>query len=199
MRIVLASGNRGKLREFAALLAPLGFDVVPQSELGIETPPETGTTFVDNALLKARYASRAAQLPAIADDSGIEVDALDGRPGIYSARYAGEHADDEANLRKLLEELKDTSDNARTARYRCSIVFVGNADDPSPVIADGVWEGRILTEPRGTGGFGYDPIFLPLNTLQSVAEMPAADKNQVSHRAKALRALVEQLARRNDP
>jgi XTP/dITP diphosphohydrolase len=192
-RIVLASGNRGKLRELNALLAPLGIDVVAQSELGIDSPPETGETFLDNALLKARYASNAAKLPALADDSGIEVDALDGRPGVYSARYAGENASDLENLRKMLIELQGVELERRTARYQCVIAFVRSADDAEPLIARGTWEGRVLTVPRGTQGFGYDPIFLPSGFDQTAAELAPDQKNQISHRGQALRALIEQL------
>jgi XTP/dITP diphosphohydrolase len=148
---------------------------------------------VENALLKARYASRLARLPALADDSGIEVDALGGRPGVYSARYAGEGASDLQNLQKLLAELQDVGDERRTARYQCVIALVRNADDPAPLIAEGAWEGRILTAPRGSGGFGYDPIFLPAGLQQTAAELSPQDKNAVSHRGKALKALAAKL------
>ncbi len=190
MKIVLATGNPGKLREFGELLRPLGLATVPQTAFGVTTPPETGTTFRENALLKARFAARATGLPSLADDSGIEVDALQGRPGVYSARYAGEGADDAANLRKLLSELSDVPDDARGARYRCVIAFVRDADDPEPLIAEGVWEGRIALAPRGGGGFGYDPIFLPRGSAHTAAEFSEEEKNAVSHRAQALRALV---------
>lgn len=193
MKIVLASGNAGKLRELAAILAPLGHEVLPQSSFGIETPPETGTTFLENALLKARHAASGSGLPALADDSGIEVDALGGRPGVYSARYAGERATDLANLEKLLEELRGTSPEKRTARYRCVIVLARSASDAHPLIALGTWEGRILIAPRGTGGFGYDPIFQPAGLTVTAAELSAGEKNSRSHRGQALRALVEQL------
>jgi len=192
-RLVLASSNAGKLRELSALLAPLGHELVPQSALGFDSPPETGTTFVENALLKARHASRLAHLPALADDSGIEVDALGGRPGVYSARYAGEGASDTQNLQKLLAELQGVSDERRTARYQCVIALVRKADDPAPLIAEGAWEGRILQAPRGSHGFGYDPIFLPAGLQLTAAELSAHDKNAVSHRGKALKALVAQL------
>ncbi len=191
--IVLASGNAGKLRELTALLAPLGLELTPQNAFGLETPPETGTTFVDNALLKARFASRHAGLPALADDSGIEVDALGGRPGVYSARYAGEGATDSQNLQKLLEELRGPATGRRTARYQCVIVLVRDADDPRPVIARGAWEGLIIDAPRGSGGFGYDPIFVPAGFEQTAAELTAQEKNAISHRGKALRALIEEL------
>lgn len=194
MQVVLASANPGKLRELAALLGPLGFELKTQAELGVASPPETGTTFLENALLKARHAARITGLPALADDSGIEVDALGGRPGVHSARYAGESASDLDNLIKLLEELRDVPPEKRTARYQCVIVLVRTADDPQPVVATGTWEGTILSVPRGTGGFGYDPIFLPAGMNRSAAELSAEEKNAVSHRAQALRRLVAQLA-----
>lgn len=194
MQVVLASANPGKLRELAALLGPLGFELKTQAELGVASPPETGATFLENALLKARHAARITGLPALADDSGIEVDALGGRPGVHSARYAGESASDLDNLIKLLEELRDVPPEKRTARYQCVIVLVRTADDPQPVVATGTWEGTILSVPRGTGGFGYDPIFLPAGMNRSAAELSAEEKNAVSHRAQALRRLVAQLA-----
>jgi XTP/dITP diphosphohydrolase len=193
VKIVLASGNAGKLRELAAILGPLGHELVAQSSLGIETPPETGTTFVENALLKARYAAGKSGLPALADDSGIEVDALGGRPGVYSARYAGEGASDLQNLEKMLAELRDVPFERRTARYQCVIVLARGADDPSPLIAQGNWEGRILDAARGTGGFGYDPIFQPADLPISAAELTPSEKNARSHRGQALRALADQL------
>ena len=195
MRIVLASGNRGKLKELDALLVPLGHEVIAQSELGIDSPPETGSTFLENALLKARHAAQASGLPALADDSGLEVDALDGRPGVHSARYAGETATDIENLRKLLVELTGVATDLRTARYQCAIAFVRSADDADPIVTYGTWEGRILTMPRGTGGFGYDPVFVPAGVDQSVAELDAAQKNQLSHRGQALQALIDRLDR----
>ena len=193
MKAVLASSNAGKLRELAAILAPFGYELVTQSSLGIDTPPETGVTFAENSLLKARHAAKLSGLPALADDSGIEVDALDGRPGVYSARYAGEHATDQTNLEKMLDELRGVPDERRTARYQCVIAFVRTADDPSPLLAHGTWEGRVLTQPRGTGGFGYDPIFQPTGLDLTAAELPAQEKNQRSHRGEALRALVRLL------
>ena len=192
-RILLASSNPGKLRELAAILAPLGHELVPQSALGLQTPPESGATFVANALLKARHASGLSRLPALADDSGIEVDALGGRPGVYSARYAGEHATDRENLEKMLEELTDVEPARRTARYQCVIALVRSADDANPILAEGTWQGRILTTLRGTGGFGYDPIFQPAGLDVTAAEMPPAEKNKRSHRAQALRALAAKL------
>lgn len=161
MKVVLASANAGKLRELDALLEPLGWELLLQRELGIESPPETGSTFVENALIKARHAARAARLPALADDSGIEVDALGGAPGVWSARYAGEDATDLENLAKLLEALQGVAPERRTARYRCVIAYVASAADPHPILGEGSWEGRIATAPRGSGGFGYDPIFIP--------------------------------------
>jgi XTP/dITP diphosphohydrolase len=193
VKIVLASGNAGKLRELAAMLAPLGHELLLQSAFGIETPPETGATFVENALLKARYAAGNTSLPALADDSGIEVDALDGRPGVYSARYAGDGATDQQNLEKMLDELQGVPPAERTARYRCVIVLARSANDADPLIAQGTWEGRVLTAPRGSGGFGYDPIFQPEDLPVSAAELPAAEKNARSHRGQALRDLTEKL------
>jgi XTP/dITP diphosphohydrolase len=190
MKAVLASSNAGKLRELAEILAPLGYELIAQTALGIDTPPETGTTFAENALLKARHAARVSGLPALADDSGIEVDALGGRPGVYSARYAGEHATDAANLQKMLDELRGVAPEQRSARYQCVIAFANTADDPAPLIAHGTWEGRVLTQPRGTGGFGYDPIFQPEGLDLTAAELSAAEKNARSHRGKALRALA---------
>ncbi len=199
MRVVLASSNGGKLRELAALLAPLGFEVIPQNTLGVETPPETGKTFADNALLKARHAAAATHLPALADDSGIEVDALGGRPGIYSARYAGEGAGDEDNLRKMLSELRDVPSEKRTARYQCVIAFVSTSADPKPLLASGTWDGSLISEPRGLGGFGYDPIFIPHGFDRTAAELDPVEKNALSHRGQALRALVTQLQARGRP
>lgn len=163
---------------------------MPQSAFGIEPPPETGTTFAENALLKARYAARVCGLPALADDSGIEVDALGGRPGVHSARYAGEQATDQQNLEKMLSELRGVEPAGRTARYQCVIALVRRADDPAPLVAYGKWEGRVLTAPRGTGGFGYDPIFQPTGLELTAAELPVEEKNQLSHRAQALSALA---------
>jgi XTP/dITP diphosphohydrolase len=194
--VVLASGNVGKLREMSALLGPLGFDLSTQSSLGVGSPPETGTTFLENALLKARHAAAQTGLPAISDDSGIEVDAIGGRPGVYSARFAGDDASDQANLQKLLTELHDVPPEFRQARYRCVIVFVRGPDDSDPIVAHGTWEGRITTEARGDGGFGYDPIFLPAGLHSTAAQLSADEKNQISHRAQALRALVAELAER---
>jgi XTP/dITP diphosphohydrolase len=192
-RAVLASANPGKLRELTALLAPLSLQLVPQGELGIETPPETGATFLENALLKARHAAGCARLPALADDSGLEVAALGGRPGVRSARFAGEGASDTRNLQQLLAELQGVPPGARQACYRCVIVWVRDAADPSPLIARGSWRGHIAAAPRGHGGFGYDPLFVPEGAECTAAQLPAAAKNAVSHRGQALRALVAML------
>jgi XTP/dITP diphosphohydrolase len=198
-RVVLASGNAGKLREFSELLGPSGFELVRQSEFGVTPPPETGTTFLENALIKARNAAQLSGLPAIADDSGIEVDALGGAPGVFSARFAGEDASDEANLAKLLAALEGLPPEKRTARYRCVIVFVDSALDARPLVGEGAWEGRIIPARRGTGGFGYDPSFVPVGETRTVAEMPAAEKNLQSHRGQAMRAFLAQLGRRSAP
>jgi len=196
-RVVLASSNAGKLREMSALLAPLGLELVNQKALGIDSVEETGTTFIENALLKARHAAGKANLPAIADDSGIEVDALEGRPGVYSARFAGENATDEDNLRKVLTEMHDVPAEFRQARYHCVIVFVRDASDRDPIVAHGTWEGQLGTQPRGTGGFGYDPIFIPAGMHNTAAQLAPEQKNSVSHRAQALRALVAELRGRH--
>jgi XTP/dITP diphosphohydrolase len=189
-RVVLASGNAGKLREMQALLAGAGFEVLPQSAFGIAPPPEDGADFVANALLKARHASRLSGLPAIADDSGLEVDALGGRPGIHSARYAGPGCSDRDNVERLLRELAEVPAGARAARFRCATVFVRSADDPAPLVAEGSWEGAVGFERRGSGGFGYDPVFVVAGGARTAAEMPDAEKNRVSHRARALAALL---------
>ena len=195
MRVVLATGNPGKLQELRAMLEPLAIEVVPLSQFTRDAVPETGLTFVENAIIKARHAAQLAQLPAIADDSGLEVDALQVAPGIYSARYAGEHASDDDNLRKLLATLAGRKASERTARYCCALVYMRWEHDPFPLISQASWEGRITDAPRGSGGFGYDPIFeLPQRAI-TVAELPAAEKNQLSHRGQALRGLVAQLTR----
>ncbi|MDH3281176.1 MAG: RdgB/HAM1 family non-canonical purine NTP pyrophosphatase [Gammaproteobacteria bacterium] len=191
--IVLASSNPGKLREINQILAPLKLTVVPQSDFNVPDAEETGMTFVENALLKARNAAHHTGLPAIADDSGIEVDYLNGAPGIYSARYAGKDASDEQNLQKLLANLKGIPDPERTARFQCLMVYLRHEFDPTPVVCQGTWEGQILAAPRGENGFGYDPVFLVPTHNCSSAELPAAEKNKLSHRGKALRKLVEEL------
>jgi XTP/dITP diphosphohydrolase len=191
--VVLASSNAGKLRELAAVLAPLDLELLAQGSLGIRAPEETGATFLDNALLKARYAAQRASLPALADDSGLEVDALGGRPGVWSARFAGAAASDAENLAHLMHELAAAPGQARTARYQCVIVFVRHADDAAPLVARGTWEGSITDAPRGSGGFGYDPVFVPLGGACTAAELAPADKNLVSHRGQAVRALIAML------
>lgn len=192
-RIVLASNNRGKIREFNELLTDLEIEVHPQGEFGVPEVEETGLTFVENAILKARHASLHTGLPAIADDSGIEVDALNGAPGIYSARYAGAGAGDAANVEKLLEALQEVPEAERTARFQCLLVYMRHGSDPTPIICQGTWEGRILFEPVGENGFGYDPVFHVPTHLCSAAELPADVKNALSHRGQALRQLVSRL------
>ena len=192
-RLVLATGNAGKLREMRAILAPWGVDVRPQSEFTRAAAEETGLSFVENALLKARFAAEVSGLPAIADDSGLEVDALHGAPGIYSARYAGPGADDAANNDRLLRDLETVPDAERTARYRCAMVYLRWAVDPAPLVCQASWEGRIGRLPRGRGGFGYDPLFLVDDGLRTAAELDPGHKNEVSHRGRALRALVAEL------
>lgn len=189
-KILLASNNPGKVREIQAILAEHDMEVVPQSAFAIPEAAETGQTFVENAILKARHAARLSGLPAIADDSGLEVDALGGAPGVFSARYAGEEASDADNNARLLRELQDVPDEKRTARFRCVMVFLRHEHDPSPIIGQGVWEGVILNEARGTGGFGYDPLFLVPEKGRASAELSAEEKNRLSHRGKALRDLA---------
>lgn len=191
--LVLATGNRGKARELQALLGP-GFELLLQSDLGIEAVEETGVSFEENALLKARNAAAATGLPALADDSGLEVDALGGAPGVWSARYAGPAASDAENIDRLLRELDAVPDARRTARFRCVLVWLRSADDPAPLIATGTWEGRIARVPRGTFGFGYDPVFIDLETGLTAAELSPERKNDVGHRGQALRDLARQLA-----
>jgi XTP/dITP diphosphohydrolase len=193
-RVVLASANPGKQREFAALLRNFQLELVLQTTLEIAGAAETGATFEANALLKARHAARASGLPALADDSGLEVDALDGRPGVYSARYAGESASDADNNAKLLAELSAVPTPARTARYRCVLALVRAADDPAPVLAHGLWEGIIASEPAGTNGFGYDPLFIPRGMTLHAAQLRATLKNRLSHRGQASAELVRRLA-----
>ena len=192
-KIVLASNNAGKAREITEILKAYGISVVPQSDFGVPEIPETGLTFVENALLKARNACHHTGLPAIADDSGIEIDALQGRPGIYSARYSGEGATDEANLQKALTELKDVPEAQRGARFQCLMVLLEHENDPTPIICQGSWEGRILTEPQGQNGFGYDPIFYVPEHQCSSAQLTPDQKNALSHRGKALKILAEKI------
>ena len=189
-RIVLATGNAGKLREMRAILAGHDLVVIAQSEFGITPPVEDGDSFVANALIKARHAAAIAGLPAIADDSGLEVDALGGRPGLHTARYAGPLADDRANNDKLLAELAGLPAPKRAARYRCAMAFVRDAGDAAPVVAEASWSGRIGFERRGAGGFGYDPLFIVEGDSRTAAEMPEAEKNRVSHRGQALVVLA---------
>lgn len=191
-RIVLASGNAGKVREINKLFAGVGIEVLPQSEFNVPDVAETGTTFVENAIIKARHAAECTGLPAISDDSGIEVDALDARPGVYSARYAGENASDQDNNNKMLAELSGVPEVERTARYHCLIVFMRSHIDPVPIITEGIWEGRILEAPRGDGGFGYDPIFYVPTHNCSGGELPLEVKNTISHRSIALKAMLEE-------
>lgn len=195
--LVLASNNKGKVREFNTLLSDVGFEVFPQGHFNIPSVEETGLTFVENAILKARAACQATNLPALADDSGIEIDALNGAPGIYSARFAGEQATDEQNNQLLLEKLKETPKEQRTARYQCVLVYMRHALDPTPLICQGTWEGTILFEPRGNNGFGYDPLFYVAEHNCSAAELSPEIKNTLSHRGQALRLLHEQLFLRN--
>jgi XTP/dITP diphosphohydrolase len=192
-KVVLASGNKGKVREFGEILAGADIAIVPQNELGVPEADETGLTFVENAILKARNAAHHTGLPAIADDSGLEVDALKGAPGIYSARYAGVGAGDQANLQKLLADMQDVAAAARTARFQCVLVYMEHEFDPTPVICQGSWEGVIAFEPHGDGGFGYDPVFFVPEHNATVAELPSELKHDLSHRGQALRKLLAAL------
>lgn len=191
--IVLASNNAGKLKEFQQLLAERHFDVLPQAQFMIADAEETGLSFVENAIIKARHASKIAGLPAIADDSGLEVDFLDGAPGIYSARFSGAGATDTKNNQKLLKDLHNVPDEQRSARFQCVLVYLRHPLDPTPLICQGTWEGRILKQPQGNNGFGYDPLFLDPTTGLSSAELSKEEKNTRSHRAKALQCLLAQL------
>lgn len=192
-KLVLASGNPGKLRELTALLETLGFQLYAQTELGVAEVPETGATFVENAIIKARNAALHTGLAALADDSGIEVDALDGAPGVYSARFSGANATDQANNALLIEKLRDVPVEQRSARYRAVIVYMRHAADPSPIICEGSWQGVIQLEAKGNGGFGYDPHFYLPDQGCTSAELSAAEKNRLSHRGQALRQLVRRL------
>lgn len=193
-KVVLASNNAGKVREINQLLAQQEIQVIPQSQFDTPEAEETGLTFVENAILKARNAARHSGLPAIADDSGIEVDALNGAPGIYSARFAGPACDDQANNEKLLADLQGVADEDRTARFQCVLVYLRHADDPTPIICQGTWEGRILHAAQGENGFGYDPLFLVPQFGCSSAELTPDQKNALSHRGQALRQLVAALS-----
>jgi XTP/dITP diphosphohydrolase len=205
-RIVLASGNQGKLQELQQLLAPLGAELLPQTELGIIDAEETGLTFIENAIIKARHASAISGLPALADDSGLAVDALGGAPGIYSARYAApdvgsawanmaRQTRDAANNHKLLHALQDVPEADRGAAFHCVLVYIRHAEDPIPIVCHGQWQGRILTATHGEGGFGYDPLFYVEQSQCSSAQLPPEQKNQLSHRGQALRMLLQQLTR----
>ena len=194
MRLILASSNRGKLVEMRDLLSGLEIELIPQADLGIGDADESASTFVENALLKARQAARASGLAALGDDSGICVDALGGAPGLYSARYAGAHGDAQANIAKLLHELRDVPDARRAAHFYCVIVLLRSADDPMPLIAEGRWDGSILEAPRGNGGFGYDPVFYDPALRIGAAELDASIKNRVSHRGQALARMRELLS-----
>ena len=194
MKLVLASSNHGKLEELRDLLSGNGIELIAQSDLGVADADETGTTFVENALLKARHATLTTGLPALADDSGICVDALDGAPGLYSARYAGEHGNASRNIDKLLEALAGMPDERRSAHFYCVLVLLRHAGDPQPLIVEGQWNGRILHERRGSGGHGYDPVFFDPAHGQSAAEMELSFKNAISHRGKALALLKQRLA-----
>lgn len=195
-RVVIATGNRGKLREIETLLAPLGIEVCAQTDFGIPEAVEDGDSFVANALIKARHAARLTGLPAIADDSGLAVDALHGAPGVFSARYAGPAASDDDNIDKLLHELRACPEAERGAGFHCAAVFVASAADESPLVEEGVWRGRIVASRRGAGGFGYDPVFFDPELARCAAELSAAEKNARSHRGKAFRALCDELAER---
>ena len=192
-RVVLASSNKGKLKELQQVLQQKNIELLPQSEFGVSDAEETGLSFVENAIIKARHACEMTGLPSVADDSGIEVDALDGKPGIYSARYSGITGEgaDEANNRKLLKALEDFNESERTARFRCLIVYLRNANDPVPLICQGTWEGRILTNTCGTNGFGYDPLFYVPTHQCSSAELPREVKDAISHRGQALQKLIK--------
>ena len=191
--IVLASNNAGKVREFNQLLTDSDIEVIPQSEFSVAEIEETGLTFVENALLKARNAAAHTGLPAVADDSGLEVDALQGAPGIYSARYAGAGASDQDNVQKLLEALKNVPEKKRSARFQCLMVYMRHAQDPTPRIFQGTWEGQILYETRGDNGFGYDPVFYVPDQRCSSAQLSPEVKNSLSHRGQALKQLVQSL------
>ncbi|MGK8932658.1 XTP/dITP diphosphatase [Pluralibacter gergoviae] len=192
-KVVLATGNAGKVRELASLLNDFGLDVVAQTELNVDSVEETGLTFIENAILKARHAAKVTGLPAIADDSGLAVDFLGGAPGIYSARYAGEEASDRQNLEKLLDALKDVPDAQRQAQFHCVLVYMSHAGDPTPLVCHGSWSGVITREAAGSGGFGYDPIFFVPSEGKTAAELSREEKIAISHRGRALKLLLEAL------
>ncbi len=193
--VVLATGNQGKVKELSNLLAQHAIEVVPQSNFNVPEVPETGTTFVENAIIKARHAAKITGLPAIADDSGLEVDALNGAPGVYSARYAGENATDTDNTDKLLNALSNVPTAERTARFHCVLVYMKHAEDPTPIICHGVWQGSITTKKLGEQGFGYDPVFWQDEQQMTSAQLPRDLKNSLSHRGQALALLVKELAK----
>ncbi|KFX05386.1 nucleoside-triphosphate diphosphatase [Pectobacterium betavasculorum] len=192
-KVVLATGNPGKVRELASLLADFGLDIVAQTELGVDSAEETGLTFIENAILKARHAAQITGLPAIADDSGLAVDALGGAPGIYSARYAGAEASDQQNLDKLLLTVKDVPDEQRRSSFHCVLVYLRHAEDPTPIVCHGSWQGVLTHQASGSGGFGYDPIFFVPELGKTAAELTREEKNAQSHRGQALRLLLETL------
>ncbi len=192
-QIVLATGNKGKVKELAGMLAPLNIDVVAQSEFNVPDVPETGTTFIENAIIKARHAAKLTGKPAIADDSGLEVMSLAGAPGIYSARYSGENATDQSNIDKLLDVMRDTPIESRQARFVCVLVYMRHWQDPTPIICQGFWNGSITTEQDGSDGFGYDPIFYVPSEQCTSAQLSKSDKNKLSHRGQALMQLIPQL------
>ncbi|RDI41322.1 XTP/dITP diphosphatase [Aquicella lusitana] len=193
MKIVLASNNPGKIQEFSELLKNFHLEIIPQSAFNIAEAEETGLSFIENALIKARHASRLTGLPAIADDSGLVVSALHGAPGIYSARYAGTQANAQDNIKKLLHELKDVPEGNRQAQFHCVLVFVSHEKDPTPLVCDGSWSGTILHEPKGEKGFGYDPVFYVPSEGKAAAELPSTIKNEISHRGQALQILLKRL------
>lgn len=199
MKVVLASGNHGKQAEFSALLANVGIELVMQSDLGVTAIEETGASFVENALLKARHAARATGLPALADDSGLCVDSLGGAPGIHSARYAGGHGDDAANIARLLDAMRDVTGPGRGAHFICVLALIRHPEDPLPILAEGRWSGSIVASPRGSGGFGYDPVFFDAVRGCTAAELDTAVKNMVSHRARALAVLHARWLQNNTP
>lgn len=197
-KIVLATGNKGKVSELAAMLAPFALEVIPQTALGVSDADETGLTFVENAILKARHAAKSTGLPAIADDSGLAVAALAGAPGIYSARYAGPNCSDAQNIAKLLEALNAVPTTERQAAFHCVLVYLRHAEDPTPLICHGSWMGEIALSASGQGGFGYDPVFYVPALAKTAAELTAAEKQQLSHRGQALRQLLKQLHLQQD-
>lgn len=192
-KLVIASNNKGKITELTELLSPLGFEPVAQGSLGVSETEEPAVTFVENAILKARHAARETGLPALADDSGLAVDALAGQPGVRSARYAGDGASDADNIQALLQAMKDVPEPERDAQFHCVLVYLRHADDPTPVICHGRWPGRILDAPRGDAGFGYDPVFFATEHKCSAAELTREQKGRISHRGRALASLLEQL------